>query len=133
MYLHHMIITYGNYFPFVEDYSQFFLRRVPEGAEPLQPYTAFLLRSKDRADPEPGPVGSLPVVCVTDNYLPCPASCLLTSLYLQDSPRQHARPGLLCAMNCLCSYFLTLRLCDVATLCKGAGTGASLAPVLLSL
>lgn len=43
MYLHHMTIIYENYFPFVEDYSQFFLRRVPEGVEPLQPYTALLL------------------------------------------------------------------------------------------
>lgn len=45
-----------------EDHPPLFLRGVSEGLAPLQPHTAFLLCSEDRASPEPGPLGSLPVV-----------------------------------------------------------------------
>lgn len=129
MYLSHMTITCENCFPHVEDYSQFFLRRVPEGVEPLQPYTTFLLCSKDRADPEPGPVGSLPVVCFNDGgCLPYPN--------MPDSPGQSGaavclpRPVVHHEQSLL---FPILRLCDVAALCKGVGPEASLAQVLFSL
>jgi hypothetical protein len=80
VYLNHLTMTYKRYFLIVEDHSEFFLRRVSEGVEHLQPYTTFLLCSEDRADPEHGPVGSLPVVCVTESSLSCSASCLLTNM-----------------------------------------------------